>query len=126
MGKRKKKKVSAIKISKTEKPEVVKLPKVTEEESVVVKQPFTDPTKDTALFEKIVTELEEIDKEEKKDVVFNTPELSYDDKQDLKILDAIMELPSPLMTPTNRQYGEQFLPDYIRVRNKLRRLAGLS
>ena len=38
---------------------------------------------------------------------------------------AVAELPSPLFMPTQRQYGEEFLPEYTRVRNKLRRLAGL-
>jgi len=119
----KKKKVTAIKISKTEKPEVVKLPKVTKEEKLVVKQPFTDPTKEVVFAPIPSVEDLKVELENREKLIDAIP---YDDKQRLKIVDTVMELPAPLMTPTNRQYGEQFLPDYIRVRNKLRRLAGLS
>jgi len=85
-------------VTELEKPEVTVLEQIVEEPEVTVKQPFTEP-------------------------VFNV--IPEDIFQQAKVLDAVNELPKPLMAPTQRQYGEDFLPLYIKSRNKLRRLAGL-
>jgi len=75
---------------------------IEDEEPMEVKQSFTDPTQN----ESGEPKHEEGD--------------SWEDVQF-----AVAELPSPLLTPTQRQYGEEFLPEYTKIRNKLRRLVGL-
>ena len=91
------------------------LEKIVDEESTEVKQPFVDPAK--------IIEIETVD-------IPNVPEPPIIDNDNaielLKLKDAVFDLPEPLMVPTQRQYGEEFLPAYIKVRSKLRRLAGLT
>ena len=82
---------------------VESLEPIEDEEPTEVKQPFTDPTQNE-------------DAGEPKHEEGN----SWEDVQF-----AVAELPSPVLTPTQRQYGEEFLPQYTKIRNKLRRLTGL-
>lgn len=42
-----------------------------------------------------------------------------------ELADAIAELPEARLDITQRWYGEEFLPAYLKARAKLRRLAGL-
>ena len=44
----------------------------------------------------------------------------------VEVEEQIYRLPYPLVEPTQKQYGEDFLPVYIKVRSKLRRLVGLK
>ena len=81
---------------KVEEPKIVKLEPITEEEPPTVKQPFNDPNTEES------TDMNE------------------------EIIFSIAQLPTPLMAPTQRQYGEEFLPEYTKIRSKLRRLAGLA
>jgi hypothetical protein len=52
--------------------------------------------------------------------IMEQPHLTYD------VADAIAELPEAHIVPTDRWYGEEFLPKYIQVRAKLRRLANIT
>ena len=110
-------------VTKLEKPVVKILEPIVEEPEVTVKQPFSTPM---SIYAKTLSS-EEIDKIRVVELdasAFNgIPEEVF---TTAKMFDAVNELPEPLMSPTQRQYGEDFLPLYIKSRNKLRRLAGLS
>ena len=109
-------------MTELKKPKVKRFEPIVEEPELTVKQPFSTPM---SIYAKTLSseEIDQIRVVELDASVFNG--IPDDVFQQAKVLDAINELPEPLMSPTQRQYGEDFLPLYIKSRNKLRRLAGL-
>jgi len=87
------------------KEDVIIFEEITEEPAVEVKQPFTDPSGEVTPI--VATTVDEL--------VIKMGEITK----------TIGELPEAVNNPSNRWYGEEFLPEYLKTRNKLRRLAGL-
>jgi len=106
--------------------DVKKLEPVTEEEPIIVSQPFTDPTQteEINVMPGILAEVPE-----STETPFKPEELiNLTDKyrrMDAETEAAIAELPEALLNPTQRQHMTEFYPTYSRIRSKLRRLAGL-
>ena len=107
--KSRKKKQADVTVSKTEGIKI--LEPVTDEESTEVKQSFIDPATITAETPFTPEEVANLEEEPT-----NMEEIQF----------AVAQLPTPLIVYTQRQMGEEFMPEYSRIRHKLRRLVGLT
>lgn len=103
---------------------------VEKEDALTVKQPFSEPqilmdgTPQEYMPEQEVKDLLETHRRIDAEPVAPKIEPSY--RVPVEVEQAILELPAPLSMPTQREYGEEFLPVYVKTWNKLRRLVGLK
>ena len=100
------------------------------EDQQIVKQSFKEPqilmegTPQEYMSTEEVEELLETHRRINNEPDLPRKEASYN--VPVEVEEAIRELPAPISVPTQREYGEEFLPQYVKTWNKLRRLVGLK